>query len=365
MIKVAYDHQTFTQQRYGGISRIYSEISSLIHKTDEFEVSIYAGLYQNIYLSEKTDLEIKGRHILYPPKSLKLMDKLNTIFCKMLYAIDQPDIVHETYYSRVRSAPKKVKTVITVLDMIHEKFLNDNDNKNFLDTKSIAISRADHVICISENTRKDLLEIMDLPPEKISTVYLGHSLLNENFESKPFLEFPYILYVGHRVPEYKNFERLLKAYGSKKNIQKDFKLVCFGPTPFSDEELQMIKDLEIKLDDVLYYSGNDSVLENLYTHAEVFIYPSLYEGFGIPPLEAMSLRCPVICSRISSIPEVVGDAGEYFDPYDIESIGEAIEKVVTSTSHKKTLVTKGCERVKLFTWEKCANQTAQIYRNLI
>jgi glycosyltransferase involved in cell wall biosynthesis len=365
MIKIAYDYQTFTQQKYGGISRIFSEISPLINKSSDFEAKIYAGLYQNIYLSEILDIEVKGRYIPYPPKTLKLIERMNSIFCKTMLEFDRPDIVHETYYSDVKCAPKKSKTVITVLDMIHEKFLGQEENKDFLKIKEAAINRADHIICISENTRKDLLEIIKLPPEKVSTVYLGYSVQDVNVESRPLIDDPYILYVGQRVPEYKNFQRLLKAYGTSRRLQKEVKLVCFGPISFSQEEIDLIKGIGINACNVLYYSGGDLALANLYMHAEALIYPSLYEGFGLPPLEAMSLNCPVICSEISSIPEVVGNAGEYFDPYEIDSIALAIEKVVFSMNHKQILASKGRERAKLFTWDKCAKKTELVYKLML
>ena len=96
----------------------------------------------------------------------------------------------------------------------------------------------------------------------------------------------------------------------------------------------------------------------------MLIIPSLYEGFGIPPLEAMSLNCPVVCSNRSSIPEIVGDAGEYFDPADIESMRAAIERVVTSDSHRKLLIAKGRARLEYFSWDRCAAETLDIYMKL-
>jgi glycosyltransferase involved in cell wall biosynthesis len=116
---------------------------------------------------------------------------------------------------------------------------------------------------------------------------------------------------------------------------------------------------------VMQFGGSDQMLAGLYEHASAFIYPSLYEGFGIPPLEAMSYGCPVVCSKTSSIPEVVGDAGEYFDPADIESMRVAIERVVTSDSHRKLLIAKGRARLKYFSWDRCAAETLDLYMKLV
>ena len=365
MIKVAYDYQTFTQQKYGGISRIFSEISSLISKSNDFDVEIYAGLYQSIYLSQKSGVKIKGKHISYPPKTLKFFNKVNEKFCKALLEITRPDIVHETYYGMLRCAPKSSKVVTTVHDMIYEKLINNKQSKRFSNIKSMAINRADHIICVSENTKNDLLEILNISPEKISTIYLGRSININSVENEALIADPYLLYVGERVPEYKNFERLIRAYGASKLLQKEFKLVCFGPKPFSKKELDMFKDVGIDIKNILYYSGSDFILENLYSYAQALVYPSLYEGFGIPPLEAMSSNCPVVCSKVSSIPEVVGNAGEYFNPYDVDSILQAIENVVFSSTHKQTLISRGRERAKFFNWDKCANETEKVYRRLL
>jgi glycosyltransferase involved in cell wall biosynthesis len=107
------------------------------------------------------------------------------------------------------------------------------------------------------------------------------------------------------------------------------------------------------------------LLAKFYIKASVFVYPSLYEGFGIPPLEAMAYKCPVVCSNTSSIPEVVGDAGVYFDPYSIESIRLATERVVESESLINDLIRKGENRLKFFSWDKCANETLKVYKSLL
>lgn len=362
MIKVGYNYQIFTQQRYGGISRIFSQIAPLIDSSDDFEVDIYAGLHENQYLADDLITDIKGKFISYPPKGTKLFLAINSIFAKVALEVYKPDIVHETFYSNINTVPGKSKTVITVLDMIHEKFpIGSND---FLEIKARAIRRADSVICISNHTKKDLIEILDINPAKISVVHLGHAISDNLPSVTPVLCEPYLLYVGMRIPGYKNFERLLRAYASNKIIKDNFKLVCFGPKPFSRYEIGLIQDLKIDTN-VLYYSGNDALLANFYIHAESFIYPSLYEGFGIPPLEAMSFNCPVVCSNLSSIPEVIGDAGEYFDPYDIDSISEAIQKVVFSSTLKQDLRIRGKERIKLFSWEKCATETELVYKEMM
>ena len=130
-------------------------------------------------------------------------------------------------------------------------------------------------------------------------------------------------------------------------------------------EVKLMRSLNISVDSVLYMSGSDDVLVGLYGSASAFVYPSLYEGFGIPLLEAMSLGCPIVCSNTSSLPEVVGDAAELFNPYDESVMREAIERVVSNPEYTTSLIEKGRRRAKLFSWEKCAKETLNVYSKII
>jgi glycosyltransferase involved in cell wall biosynthesis len=366
MIKIAYNYQTFTEQKYGGISRMFVEIANEVNRSDDFQAQIYAGIYRNYYLSNSSSTKKKGILLSYSNNAIRFLLVINSVFAKIALIIDKPDIVHETYYNKINTVPKNTKIVITVLDMVHEKFIESMGNKKFSAIKANSIRRADHIICISEHTKKDLIEILNIDPQKISVVYLGYTIDDNRLaNTNPILHSPYILYVGIKDQLYKNFDRLLQAYASSKDLQSNFKLVCFGPQPFTTKELDMMKAIGVDIDRFCHYSGDDTILANLYTHAAAFVYPSLYEGFGIPPLEAMSFNCPVVCSNVSSIPEVVGNAGEYFDPYSVENMKEAMEKVLFSSDVRQDLISKGQERVKLFSWEKCARETELVYRKLM
>ena len=279
-----------------------------------------------------------------------------------------PDIVHETYYYKYGLGPRRARRVLTIYDMIHEKFA-----ASFLRTdktaryKALAAERADHVVCISESTRRDVSEILRLPPDKTSVIYLGFDLMKDSHDrvndaAVPLSE-PYLLYVGKR-GGYKNFLRLLEAYAASSQLKAHYRLICFGGGGFTTDELKTIHALGMDEHHVRQFGGNDQLLAKFYKHASAFIFPSLYEGFGLPPLEAMSQDCPVVCSHTSSIPEVVGDAGEYFDPGDVEAIRVAIERVVMSDSHREQLIAKGHERLKCFSWNRCAAETLDVYRKL-
>ncbi len=142
-------------------------------------------------------------------------------------------------------------------------------------------------------------------------------------------------------------------------------MVCFGGGNFSKQELALMESLNISQDKIKYMSGTDDLLACLYASAAVFVCPSLYEGFGIPPLEAMSFGCPVVCSNTSSLPEVVGDAAELFDPASEVSMRTAIEQVVSNPEIAQILVKRGYERIKQFSWEKCAHETFNVYNKIL
>jgi glycosyltransferase involved in cell wall biosynthesis len=362
MLKVAYNYQTFTQQSYGGISRLFVELAPLVAQDPRFAVKIYGGYYQNRYLPELRGVPVLGTGITYPPLAFYFFSALNPLIAQAALGIDRPDIVHETYYSGWNTVPRKAKTIVSVYDLIHERFQDSMGNSRLRQAKAQTIRRADHIICVSENTRRDLIEMFEVPPEKLSTIYVGYAATpGEASQDPPMVDGPYLLYVGLRRDYYKNFDRLLRAYGNSPLLRSQLKLVCFGYQPFSPPELETISTLGLTSDQVLYFSGGDRVLINLYRHGQAFVYPSLYEGFGIPPLEAMSCGCPVVCSNISSIPEVVGAAGEYFDPYDLDSIGQAIERVISSETRRQELIALGWQRIQKFSWAACAEQTMAVY----
>ena len=134
---------------------------------------------------------------------------------------------------------------------------------------------------------------------------------------------------------------------------------------FTKKEKELFRSLKIPENKIVQISGNDMLLSSLYSSAEAFIFPSLYEGFGLPLLEAMSADCPVICSNASSFPEVAGNAAEYFDPESEESLIDALENLLFDEVRKKSLIKAGLDRVKCFSWEKCATETEAVYTKLL
>jgi glycosyltransferase involved in cell wall biosynthesis len=333
------------------------------------EVKILAPLYVNQYLRElKTSHSgiVQGIYIHPLPRLGHWVANASNLLFSLTATGSKPDIVHETYYSSKPSYKGHAARILTVYDLIHEKFPesflpDDPIAKN----RAMAIRRADHIICISESTRRDLIDIYQVPTNKISVTYLGYdSMSASNLVAATLVgSKPYVLYVGSR-HGYKNFDGLVKAFAGSAVLRAGARIVCFGGGALGMAERTLLADKKLSADDVVQIGGSDERLAALYQGAIAFVYPSKYEGFGIPPLEAMSLGCPVVCSNTSSIPEVVGNAGTYFDPNDTDSMRQAIESVVQSPDRQKELVALGNTRVHAFSWGRCASETLAVYRKL-
>lgn len=368
-MKIAYNSQIFRMQEYGGISRYIVNLAQRVAREEQVIVS--APLYINNYLAELPRELVRGMRLSWRPKrGARLVDWVGTALDRMIISGVSPDVLHETYYSYRSVGSASIPKVLTVYDMIHERFANwfapDDDTAQ---RKAAAVSRASHVICISENTRRDLIDLYQVDPVKVSVVHLGFESLHVGADSSGVAtaiskSAPYILYVGDRIG-YKNFKALLRAYAGSAWLRENFRLVCFGGGHFRTDELELIRELSIRPGLIEQVGGSDDVLAVYYRNAAAFVYPSLYEGFGIPPLEAMALGCPVICSNTSSIPEVVGDAGEYFDPGQVEAIRASVENVLQSGERRAELISKGYRKCAGYSWDRCASETLQIYRGMV
>jgi glycosyltransferase involved in cell wall biosynthesis len=362
-MKVAFDHQIFSMQRYGGVSRYFFELASRLPAHAESEVSVVAPLYINNYLTVDSARGFThGKYVPYTFSGLPhVVGLANRFAAPLAWRGANPDIVHETYFA-IKPVGKARRRVVTVYDMIYELFAPKA--KLAIAAKRAAVNRADHVICISENTRQDLVRLYGTDPARTSVVHLGYSLTSEMNDAKVQSggHRPSLLFVGNR-RGYKNFGTLLQAYSSSP-ILREFELIAFGGHPLLPGEQEEIKRLGIT-DRVRFESGSDRELAARYRAATTFVYPSMYEGFGLPPLEAMGHGCPVVCSNAGAIPEVVGAAGVYFDPNNPEELRTALERVATTEGLQADLRARGYARLAAFSWERCAAGTAQIYREIL
>lgn len=366
-MRIAYDPQTFSMQAYGGISRYFYETAVRLAGLPDTEVALLAFLHFNAYLAGAPRGLVVGRRLRGLPQwTRRALVAANRALARGWLARHAVDLVHETYYAATPVGRPGVPTVVTVFDMIHEKFPHYAPRaERIARLKRAAIRRADHLVCISEHTRRDLIQVHGVEPARTSVVTLGFSLQLERApgDERPHTE-PYLLFVGQR-GGYKAFDTLLRAYAAAPALQRGFLLACFGDAPFTARERAQMHELGIAEDRVRHATGNDDRLAAHYRHAALFVYPSRYEGFGIPPLEAMSLDCPVVCSDAASLPEVVGDAAAMFEAGNAESLRAAMASVLESPETAARLRERGRARITRFSWDACARQTRAIYASVL
>lgn len=369
-MKISFDFRIFLYQKFGGISRYYVSLFSAFKKDKNILSRVICLFHLNKYLQEGNQMILHNVYLSKLKSSnfivFNLVKLVNLIWERVNLTFFPPDVYHLTYYDKIPYHSGKTKIVVSVYDMIHELYPDQFLSKASL-IKKKCTQYADLVICISENTKRDLVNIFKIDEKKIKVIYLGFREFDKsNIDHSIFpsiLFKNYILFVGQR-SGYKNFESLARAYAISSDLYQNFHLVCFGGGQFSEEEMVLIKDLKL-VDKVFQIEGDDQLLKICYEKASIFVYPSLYEGFGIPPLEAMSCGTPVCCSNTSSLPEVVGSAAELFDPNSVDEIFHAIHKVLYSGSLRNELIIRGKERIKFFTWEKCAKETYAAYKSIL
>ena len=283
----------------------------------------------------------------------------------------EKDIVHLPNQNFARYALSRRRPfIVTVHDLIRFLFRFDPETlveRALLRLDVHCIRRASHIIAASQHTRSSLVRDLHLPEDRVTLIYDGvdHTVFKPG--SPPPLEGPYILYVGSERPR-KNLGRLFEAFAVLKQDFPGLKIVKAGT---AGRSLGYRLDTERKLDSLgirqdVVFAGHvaENELARYYGSAALLAYPSLHEGFGLPPLEAMSSGCPVVTSDNSSLPEVVGDAGILVDSSDTGGWVEAMRKVLTDSALREEMVGKGLERARQFSWEKTARETLAVYQKV-
>lgn len=372
-MKVLYDFSAFAGEAYGGVSRQFYELITHCCNYKDYHPLLVQGFHINEFplyeIREKLDFYFSFKHKKIP-KTTKIFDFVNLIITRY-YLNELPfDIYHPTGYSRaVYRIPKKrrkYKVVLTVHDMIPEYFPEQfADIKKRLRTKRLSIVNSDYIICVSHNTKNDLQSIYDIADDKISVIYPGVKTDNTNFRNYPEVKSnkPYFLYVGTRTQKYKNFSNLLKAFVAPK-LSNKFNLIAFGGGNFTKEEMKLIKDNELTKS-VFWRKGDDRLLQAYYKNSYALVYPSIYEGFGKPLLEAMQLGCPVLASNAGSIPEIAKESILAFNPNSSEDIRDKMLRISEDTDLRFNLMNQGLERAKFFTCEKTAKKTYEVYKRVL
>ncbi len=223
----------------------------------------------------------------------------------------------------------------------------------------------DHVIAISENTKREYQGFTKIPDEKISVIYEAGGIRSDKLEKYSELPFKqFILYVGQQ-PDYKNIRRLAKAHQKLLEKHPELGLVLVGRmNKDTEKNKKYFENLGYKN---IHFTGfiDDTQRNWLYTKCAAYVFPSLMEGFGLPPLEAMTYGAPVISSNTSCMSEILGDAPVYFDPYNVDDIAEKIEKVIGNSDLRKGMVVKGYKQVKKYSWKKTAEETLAVYKKVL
>lgn len=367
-MNIFFDHQTFSLQSFGGISRYYAELITGINSTIENHAYLPLFFTENEHLKEKG---IKRRAMLPAVnfyKKPQLVYRTNQAYNIAQLRAKTFDVFHATYYDPYFIPHlKKRPFTVTFFDMIHEKLSDQfdtlSDNHIVTKQKRIIADHATRIIAISESTKHDMIELLGVNPAKIDVIYLGNSLKQIDKEyTLRNNEYSYILYVGRR-ERYKNFEGMLKAIYSIL-LKHSIKLVCAGGGPFSSYEKELIHKLNVESYVIYQPIVDDSSLQEIYSQAIAFIFPTMYEGFGIPILEAFACGCPCIVSNLSSLPEVAGDAALYIDPERPDSMPYAIEQLLYNNALRQKLIKAGYERLNLFSWQRTVNETLRLYKSL-
>jgi glycosyltransferase involved in cell wall biosynthesis len=378
-MRVLYDGMIYSMQKAGGISRYFNNIMDLLDKKYK-PTLIKESWAKPVSLSTNERLKIYNLPQVGLNKKLsKFINKYT--FYKVCRAISKTDLLHPTYYQILSyqyiKKQKNLPLVITVYDMIHELIINkiDPDGANpHIELKKRALDAAEHIICISENTKNDLLKIYpELNSKKISVIYLASWInqlktsLASPIQGDNGFKSNYFLYVGSRDKAYKNFDVFLKAFAkvSKTKSITESMIYVVG-TEFTQEEQELIYTYKLDKQIKLFRNIDDNKLYQLYQNSLALVDPSAYEGFGIPPLEAMMCGTLVIANNIASLPEVVGKSGILLSNLNENNLAEALDNVINMPSLKRQqLVDAGYRQAEKFDWHRTVQKTQEIYDSCV
>lgn len=366
-MRILYDHQVFSLQNAGGASRYFYEVMKFMAGVQDAHSELLLGISGTVYPFRdlpRAKAEVLGVGEWLPPGTLRYL--ANEVWSNALAPLcGKVDIYHPTVYMRMPLVRAR-KVVATHHDCTHERF-----PELFPDVKKIFWARkrlfpqVDAIICVSESCRQDLLRFYNVDPAKTRVVHHGLTALPRSPEAAAKLRQQvrrdYILYVGMR-HAFKNFSRLLQVFHDAQ-LGRSLDLLVLGGGALTAQEKSLISRLN--LDDSLVHlpQVSDEILAEAYAGAKLFVYPSLNEGFGFPPLEAMSLGCPVLASNNSSIPEVCHDAPFYFDPNDQDEFRRELLRAINDEVARRAAIERGKTVAAQYEWSRCGQETLKVYRD--
>lgn len=371
-MRVLYDYQAFIYQQWGGITRYFKEL--ITHLPPECEPILGVRVSPNIHAQKLSGVE-PYRGVLSDSGGLprtvlnsRVINKLRLMHLRSLnrpwffkqLEKNPPDVVHLTLDFEVDWLERlgKIPFVYTVHDCIPERYWN---NPAYFKQRKELAQRAARIIAVSENTKADCIDYFKVPEDKVEVIYHAPTLEMPDKTLPPIIKGDYLLYVGTRNRQ-KNFTWFVETIAPLLNKHPELQLVCTG-LPFNRQERVLLKKLKVeKQTSAHFYS--ESELANLYTYARAFIYPSLYEGFGLPILEAFKAGCPVILPKSSCFPEVAGDAAFYFELGDAEELIVKISSIWQKKTLHKKQIERGLRKVADFSWSRTAIKTVCAYSKI-
>jgi glycosyltransferase involved in cell wall biosynthesis len=375
-MRILYDHQVFSLQDTGGISRYHYELVKGLQVFEDLRIELLIGGNASVLPFTRlrnARTRVTGWKTRTQPGYTRYA--INEAMLSLLAPQrGRLDVYHPTL-NRVMPAVRGRRIVVTQHDCTHERFPHLFRNTDaFIRVKRKIFSLADAIICVSESSREDLLHFYDVDEARTHVVHHGFSPLEEDPAIEPVEPLeptdprstpphdPYLLYVGSRT-DYKNFMLLLEAF-AQAGLAKDYRLVAVGGGPSSAGEETRISQLQVAGRVCLMPRATDQALARLYRNASLFVYPTLYEGFGFPPLEAMSLGCPVLANRTSSIPEICGKAAFYFQSQDPAELAGSLISTLQDADGLREKRRLGYEQTKLYDWSRTARRTLEVYAGL-
>ena len=364
MVKLLLDHQTFSMQYYGGISRYFANIQNAIDLRHDIKSEISILRSNNHYIKNYPAPLNNAFGKLLLSKQGRCF-KWNREYSKYKIKKNDYDVLHPTYYTPYFLKYTSKPYVVTVHDMIHEMYPEYFDTADiFVKYKRLCVEQAAHIIAISQSTKEDLINILGVEESRISVVHHVYtkqlSLASSAQHTSEKNE--YLLFVGDR-RGYKNFPKLITALVPLFKKNSSLKLICAGGGAFQSAEAEMLLRAKVQ-SQVIQINASDEELSALYQGALAFVYPSLYEGFGLPILEAFQNDCPILAANNKCFTEIGGDAVSYFDPTNDESILTAIEQLIFNEARKKELIEKGRIQLLKFPMELCMDKTINIYKSI-
>jgi glycosyltransferase involved in cell wall biosynthesis len=356
-----YTGDIFRLQGRGGITRYFTEVIPRLGRPAEVEV----GLHQS---DELAGLGPRARHALRLPPgraAARLAAPWNALLDRAVLG-RRGVVLHPTYYRDPRGLPRSTPLVLTVYDLTHERFPAIArrrwwGRRDPAIHKAALCARADRVVCISQATRRDAVELLGVPPEKTRVVLpAGRDWSAVPAVALAGLERPFLLWIGER-HSYKNFRRTLEAWASCPEAAGTT-LLCVGGGAFRPEERALLESLGVAAR-VRQAACPDPQLRWAYEHAAGLLYTSLWEGFGLPVLEAFSLGCPVVAANRSALPEAGGEEAIYVEPESLESLREGVRRGLAAGRADERVAARRAQAAR-FSWDACAAGLEAVYREL-